>query len=990
MLLAAEDNDPGSPLSDSSSACSPLPTGIRNGVSPLPTALPPRPPALCNGKPKAEGESPYSPDQRQVASPLRLSRPPKSPVPPPGSGHRPDSPTSGASRPRTATPSPLGPVIQRRLSSRTSMAETADTIVSVAKDDVETGLVKEGRPDAASPSPVPAKPHENGHVPDPESTSLQYSFSKPPGETLPTYPRDNQKCRLRGICKSLLCNAMLIVVYLTITFCYTLGGGAVLVALDEPYYREQVGTLAARMAELGFNETQRAFLASQNIPPAPPQYTVWDGQQYALQLVTTIGYGNITSQTAAARWFAFFYSFVGIILVGYALVQMGPCMFQLMIDVLVLCAASLCIIRFHAGQAELWAQQVKVKYAYAFMDDADAPPLSLWDLRRIMTDISPDHPPDWGTVCAVVANAGLTKNGLVCRTELEKVVQLYARHIGQLQQNERQSVLFFKTVVLILWMFGGAWFYSEICPCLYHDYGSAVYYVLVTLTTIGTGDFYPCNETCEAFWFFHTAGGLGMMTVVTYLLGIRLQGMFQAAQNQRVELSTEYGYAVRCVCLRRGMRRLSAFNDLVRGVGCIMAYVAIGGAVFSQFEEQVPDPPPFLDAFSHLGLTAGQLKFVQTFAPPEAPWSFAVGMRYSLESITTIGYGDYSLRTGGARTFAMFYILFGLGMIGVQLESLGEASRVLLHLLFDTFSQRMKWQGVSMHRDDQLISKLKDLLDQLEQLAGRPEGLSMADLQQQVELACTASGIQTEMLEAMLGVSGMEAQLVHVDASCASVSLARLFHRVVVRRAVRELVGGSLVLLVVILTALPVFVYAESWTVGDAAWFCYITTTTIGLGDYATTSTLGLVWWYFLVFVTIGQLSVFFPSLRVVWRGVVQPRLRRRRRYVTARNSRPRPAEFAKKKTEAESVTITHMPDLTTTYDLSFGAVVQDGVVIVPTPDPVDAAPAAEDPEPDHGTMVEGEDEEEYDGPAVLGGVEDRRLIVSSPLTKSSVENLAA
>lgn len=33
----------------------------------------------------------------------------------------------------------------------------------------------------------------------------------------------------------------------------------------------------------------------------------------------------------------------------------------------------------------------------------------------------------------------------------------------------------------------------------------------------------------------------------------------------------EYGYAVRCVCLRRGMRRLSAFNDLVRGVGCIMA-----------------------------------------------------------------------------------------------------------------------------------------------------------------------------------------------------------------------------------------------------------------------------------------------------------------------------------------------------------------------------------------------------------------------------------
>ncbi len=48
-------------------------------------------------------------------------------------------------------------------------------------------------------------------------------------------------------------------------------------------------------------------------PPLPPNYTLFNGQQYAMQLVTTIGYGNITSYTTGARWFAFVFAFFGII-----------------------------------------------------------------------------------------------------------------------------------------------------------------------------------------------------------------------------------------------------------------------------------------------------------------------------------------------------------------------------------------------------------------------------------------------------------------------------------------------------------------------------------------------------------------------------------------------------------------------------------------------------------------------------------------------------
>ncbi len=57
------------------------------------------------------------------------------------------------------------------------------------------------------------------------------------------------------------------------------------------------------------------------------------------------------------------------------------------------------------------------------------------------------------------------------------------------------STSFFQSLVLLAWMMGGAWFYTTHCPCLLDDFGTAVYFVVITLATIGTPREAPSHTT---------------------------------------------------------------------------------------------------------------------------------------------------------------------------------------------------------------------------------------------------------------------------------------------------------------------------------------------------------------------------------------------------------------------------------------------------------------------------------------------------------------
>lgn len=57
-------------------------------------------------------------------------------------------------------------------------------------------------------------------------------------------------------------------------------------------------------------------------------------------------------------------------------------------------------------------------------------------------------------------------------------------------------------------------------------------------------------------------------------------------------------------------------------------------------------------------------------------WGYIDSLYFSVITLTTVGYGDFSPQTNGGKIFTIFYIFIGLGMI-----------LSFLHTLFDHFNQ---------------------------------------------------------------------------------------------------------------------------------------------------------------------------------------------------------------------------------------------------------------------------------------------------------------
>ena len=60
-------------------------------------------------------------------------------------------------------------------------------------------------------------------------------------------------------------------------------------------------------------------------------------------------------------------------------------------------------------------------------------------------------------------------------------------------------------------------------------------------------------------------------------------------------------------------------------------------------------------------------------------WDFVDSLYFSVITLTTVGYGDFSPQTTGGKLFTIFYIFIGLGMILSFLQT-----------VFDHFDQERK------------------------------------------------------------------------------------------------------------------------------------------------------------------------------------------------------------------------------------------------------------------------------------------------------------
>ena len=53
-------------------------------------------------------------------------------------------------------------------------------------------------------------------------------------------------------------------------------------------------------------------------------------------------------------------------------------------------------------------------------------------------------------------------------------------------------------------------------------------------------------------------------------------------------------------------------------------------------------------------------------------WAYLDSLWFGMVTVTTVGYGDFCPETQGGRLFTAFFVLIGVGMIGVALGIVGE------------------------------------------------------------------------------------------------------------------------------------------------------------------------------------------------------------------------------------------------------------------------------------------------------------------------------
>jgi len=253
--------------------------------------------------------------------------------------------------------------------------------------------------------------------------------------------------------------------------------------------------------------------------------------------------------------------------------------------------------------------------------------------------------------------------------DIEEFMDLFVMHEPHFFDKHHRRIQYFLCVV-----------YFALAPCLYIPYNpnedgshwtvsDALYFSVVTVTTVGYGDFGPSNDAMKMVTVFYILFGLTIVaSVVNDCVGA---------------IVTIYN------------AKLEKVNDMIMG-GMETAAKAAGEAS-ARIGEKVgwDDTPPATPNAANTDSKKGnkitenidtaslkKLWFsVLLFATPvligtiffkfNEDWSYIDSFYWSVVTCTTVGYGDMSLEQESSRTFSIFFILIGFGCVGAAIGNVG-------------------------------------------------------------------------------------------------------------------------------------------------------------------------------------------------------------------------------------------------------------------------------------------------------------------------------
>eukprot|EP01062_Namystynia_karyoxenos_P065696 TRINITY_DN5950_c0_g3_i1.p1 TRINITY_DN5950_c0_g3~~TRINITY_DN5950_c0_g3_i1.p1 ORF type:complete len:599 (+),score=149.03 TRINITY_DN5950_c0_g3_i1:89-1885(+) len=249
-------------------------------------------------------------------------------------------------------------------------------------------------------------------------------------------------------------------------------------------------------------------------------------------------------------------------------------------------------------------------------------------------------------------------------------------------------------------------------------------------------------------------------------------------------------------------------------------------------------------------------------------WTFTGAMFYCLTVITTIGYGSFAPKTLSGRLFTGVYALLGISIIG---QLLGSCA-VLLKGIVQGTVQRIR-DGVR-HVDERTVEERGDdweaFFEEISSSGGMvdirgfakciehlthhpPDEVVISHVMDEVDPGGTGQLSTAGVVRAVAVFYQVESQLPkHVSRLEAALAL------------------GTCVGWMIIWAG--VFARIEGWTYSEGLWFCGVTITTIGFGDFTPDTDLGRGLAFFFIVpglgfgaTALGTLWEVFESRRFWW-----------------------------------------------------------------------------------------------------------------------------
>ena len=249
----------------------------------------------------------------------------------------------------------------------------------------------------------------------------------------------------------------------------------------------------------GGNHSQELFEKlqphSMGFAPEPKFEDTWTFENaifFSFTIITTIGYGTFSPQTNGAKVFLIFYAIFGIPLAGISLVFFAE----------------------RALYIFTWLSKVAsdtVEEAFHHFDEDQSGQLEEDEFRGAIKKLGFRLTPAqfdkfWSQVDA---DAG----GTIQLHEFRQAVELMHADVTEAAGMTNKVVI--TSSAILIWLgFGTAvfWKLESWNP------GDSIYFIIVTLTTVGLGDYAPESFTGLVFLVVYTMVGLGMMAVLIALL----------------------------------------------------------------------------------------------------------------------------------------------------------------------------------------------------------------------------------------------------------------------------------------------------------------------------------------------------------------------------------------------------------------------------------------------------------------------------------------